>query len=133
MNNNVRSLIRKRNRFHKIAKIKNSPSAWGRFRLWRNKVVSAVRSAKREYVKKTVGMIINTFSDKHWWKLVNSYMKKNQKTYSFPPLISNDIVNDDLQDIVETLNDYFTQQSCVDNPNSEPPDIHPKQPKVCHK
>ena len=113
--------------------IKNSPSAWGRFRLWRNKVVSAVRSAKREYVKKTVGMIINTFSDKHWWKLVKSYMKKNQKTYSFPPLISNDIVNDDLQDIVETLNDYFTQQSCVDNPNSEPPDIHPKQPKVCHK
>ncbi len=52
MPSEVRSLMRKRNHVHKIAKRRNRPSDWANFRKLRNKVISAVRTAKKHYASK---------------------------------------------------------------------------------
>ena len=122
----LRFLIRKRNRQHKKAKLRNSTIDWNRFKQYRNNVVAAVRKAKREYVMKIDNKINSNHCKKHWWHLVKQYLKGRQDNTNFPPVVYNNMIYDSIIDIANAFNNYFTEQSKVDNPNKDILNGHPQ-------
>ncbi len=82
VSNNIRKLIRKRNRQHKVAKLRNRESDWTTFRVLRNQVTSAVRKVKRDHIAKLDTEINNKRSTKLWWRLVKNYMNKKSENTS---------------------------------------------------
>jgi len=121
MNGEIRTLMRKRNRQHKLAKKHNNPYEWAKFRSMRNKVVSAVRNAKRQHDFKLDKMLGDAHGTKTWWRLVKTYLKGNCKAKHFPPIVHNGMLYDDAEEIATVFNDYFSDQSRVSRPNDEPP------------
>jgi len=118
MNGLIRKLMRERNRKHKIAKRKNRPLDWQQFRTIRNRVISEIRKAKRNYDEKLDHKINNECNTKCWWRLVKQYFKKgNNKSSKFPPLEINGEIIDDETSIANALNDYFVEQASVNNPD----------------
>ena len=68
INNEIKKIIRKRKRAHKHAKKVNSPNNWETFRKLRNKSISALREAKKEYkIKLSEKITSGKFSSKDWW------------------------------------------------------------------
>ena len=51
MRNEIRKLMRIRNRQHKLAKCTNNPNHWARFRELRNQVINSIREAKVNHFK----------------------------------------------------------------------------------
>ena len=66
INNNIRKLIRKRDRIRRKAKKNKNEHSWAKFRAVRNKVVNVLRNAKAEYYKKFCDKLKeNKFSSKN--------------------------------------------------------------------
>ena len=124
MNNLTRKLMRKRNRFHKIAKRRNLPSDWANFRSLRNKVISSIRNAKKQYVSKIDDRINNEHGTKTWWRLIKHYLKTKQKINSIPSIIHNDIMYEDSTEIANIMNEFFTSQTSVPSPNKDIPEYN---------
>ena len=123
MNNEIRHLIRKRNRQHKIAKISNRPSDWQLFRVLRNKVISSVRKAKKQHINRIDTAINESTGSKTWWKLVKSYLLKKSAKKNCHSIIKADVLYEDLTDVTELMNAYFTNQSTVLDPDDDPPPL----------
>ena len=65
INNEIRKIIRKRKRAHKHAKKVNTPNDWEKFRKLRNKSISALREAKKDYkIKLSEKITSGKFSSK---------------------------------------------------------------------
>lgn len=67
MRNDIRRLIRKRKRLHKIAKKSNSPQHWTDIRQIRNICVTEIRNAKSDFIKHLSNELIsNKVPAKEW-------------------------------------------------------------------
>ncbi len=78
-NSHLRTLIRKRNRMHKQAKINNTDLLWSRFRKIRNEVTALIRKSKLEYKNKLIKKINDDkLTARNWFKLAK---KVNKHTY----------------------------------------------------
>ena len=115
--NEIKKIMRKRDRLRRKAKKSNSLFHWSRFKLFRNKVVNLLRCAKKQYHESLCTRITqNKFSNKDWWKLVKHLSGFNNKTTEIKVLVDDNGTSftDDIQK-AELLNTFFTSQSTVDD------------------
>ena len=76
------------------------------------------RKSKIEQIDKLAKNINNnTNCSKDWWKTLKTFIKPNQ-TSSIPPLSVNGDIYSDNTDKATILNDYFTEQSSLDDSNA---------------
>ena len=126
MNNEIRKLMRIRNRQHKIAKRTNNLNHWAMFWELRNQVITSIREAKVHHFKKLATNLQNrNLSPEDWWKITKQFLKQN-KDNEIPPLNNNGIFLSDPQDKATFLNSYFCEQSLVDDSHATlPPHAQP--------
>ncbi|MEW8548517.1 MAG: reverse transcriptase family protein [Candidatus Thiodiazotropha sp.] len=122
MNNNIRKLMRKRNRLYKKYKTNKSPDKYNSYKKIRNEVIQALRKSKKDYVDSLAYKLKNTnFSSKDYWKTLKSFIKPTQNA-SIPPLLHESIYYSDSMDKANILNDFFVAQTILDDHNATIPD-----------
>ncbi len=128
MNGFIRKLMRRKNRLHHKAKTRNRAVDWERFRIARNRVITEVRKAKRDFDSKLDSKVNTESGTKSWWRMVKKYIKTNSSSnLQFPPVMANGTVLDQEIDIANAFNEYFTDQSQVDDPYR----VMPNLPILC--
>lgn len=119
MNNQIRKLMRQRNRLYTKAKIKKSDMHWRNYRSKRNEVIEKIRLAKKDYFLRLKQKLSEEdLPTRSWYKIANEITKIKNKNNPTPPLLSDDSVKIHPIDKAETLNQHFTNISSLTN---EPP------------
>ena len=119
---NIRKLIRQRKRLHKKAKIINSDLAWAIFRKKRNDVTTAIRKCKSDFKENLIKKINeSSLGAKNWFKMAKSFLKLNKQSNKIPTLINQNVEASTDTEKATLLNDFFSQQSTVDDLNKNPP------------
>ena len=120
---NIKKLIRKRKRLFRKARPTNDPILWQRFRRLRNKITSMIRLSKQNHIDKLAEKLKSeNLSSSDWWPTLKHFISPGQKS-TLPPLQSNDeLIIDDFEK-ANLLNDYFRDQTILDEANVEVPDI----------
>lgn len=125
MNNNIRQMIKKRNKIHQTAKSTNTESSWEEFRRIRNATTSIIRKSKAEHQSKIIKQInTENIQTKTWFKLANKLNNKKSKSSVIPTLFHNGIEASSDADKAELLNSFFCSQSTLDDGNHPIPTIH---------
>ena len=107
----------------KKSKFKKSKNAndFDNYKTFRNIVTNEIRKSKKEQIDKLTENINNNAKcSKDWWKTLKAFIKPNQ-TSSIPPLNVNGDIYSDNTDKATILNDYFTEQSSLDDSNANLP------------
>lgn len=118
------------------AKKSQSSVDWANYRKARNECINKVRNAKQTYYLKLANQLkSNNLSQKEWWSLlkkVTNLKKCNKSTY--PPIKLNDnstLVNENFEK-ANIFNDYFCQQSQVDDDNIDLPVNYDNNDPYCN-
>jgi len=123
INENIKSLIKRKNRVHQQAKRHNTQTSWAEFRSIRNRLTNTIRNAKREYMQKLDENISsnNNFGSKQWWKLVGNFLsnKGSNSMNDIPPITVNNKVAYSNKDKATALNNFFASQCTVENDNDD--------------
>ena len=126
MTEEIRKLIEKKERIHTFAKRLNSLWCWNLFKFLRNRLTSLIRKRKEDHMQGMEDRINapSGFGSKDWWKLLNRFTsRKGISQSNIPPIqIGNEIVYSNLQKS-EAFNNYFLNQSRIDNPDDDVPHI----------
>ena len=118
----IKKFIRRKNRIHKKAKHTNSINHWEKYRITRNKCNNLIRMAKNDYFSTISEKIIAESSgSKNWWNLVKRLLGSS-KNRSIPPLQTDDDLICDNFAKCELINDFFSEQSNLDDSNSTVPE-----------
>ena len=122
MNNNIRKLMKKRNRLYKKYKNNKSPEKYNSYKKIRNEVTQILRKSKTEFIASLAYKLKNTnLSSKDYWKTLKSLIKPTQNT-SIPPLLHDGIYYSEKSDKANNLNDFFVAQTILDDQNTTIPD-----------
>ena len=79
INNNIRKLMRKRNRLYKKYKKNKTKTLFDNFKRLRNEATSNLRKAKQEYVKSLANKLKTpNLSTQDYWKTLKSFIKPSQ-------------------------------------------------------
>ena len=120
---NIKFFIRKRKRAYKKAKRTNLPLHWHKFRQLRNKVTKLIRDSKTMCNEKIANKLkSDTLSSKDWWTTLKTVISPNSKN-SVPPLDKDGIIISDDLEKANALNDYFRDQTYIDDTDVELPNI----------
>ena len=116
LTNEIRKLIRKKNRIHNKAKRLNKPADWNTFRKIRNDVTSLVRKSRDAYQDKLVSRLSDDHpSTRTWWKTCNQISGLKPSHYGIPPLLkNNNLIFNDL-DKANEFNNFFAMQTDLDD------------------
>ncbi|MCB4773548.1 MAG: hypothetical protein LGB05_08015, partial [Sulfurovum sp.] len=117
--------IKQRYRLFKKAKRSNKDEDWRAYRTYRNLVTTKIRDRKLEYLNELdlKASDPKQFGTKEWWKLVKQFMNKKGISDDIPPIFFNGPLYSSSEDKANALNDYFIQQSILDNPNENTPNV----------
>ena len=119
----IKRQIRKRKRLYRKAKTSNIPHLWQKFNKFRNGTFELIRKSKQSQINKLAeNLKSEQHCSKHWWTTHKSFLNPG-KTSSVPPLQVNDSVLTDNGDKTNILNDYFRNQTVINNDNVEVPVI----------
>ena len=120
---NVKRQIRKRKRLYKKARITNDPVIWRKFRKYRNETTALIRTSKQAHIDKLADKLKSEQnSPKNWWATLKSFITpENSRT--IPPLQSENTILTDEMEKADLLNNYFRDQTVVDDENVEIPVI----------
>ena len=120
----IKRHIRKRNRAYKRAKKTNLPIHWTKFRNLRNRVTQLIRESKQSFNDSMATKLkSDSLSPKQWWKLLKYFIARNSKS-SIPPLETNGQIYAEECEKANISNDFFKDQTLLDERNAEIPDIH---------
>ena len=121
----IKRYIRKRKRAYRKAKRTKLPSHWNKFKQLRNKVVSLIRESKKA-LNATLAEKLKSdnLSSKQWWAILKSIISPNTKS-STPPLEKDGVVYADDTEKANVLNDFFRDQTSLDERNAVLPQILP--------
>ena len=123
--NEIRKEIRKRNRAHCLAKQTNTPENWKKFRESRNHVVLLIRQSKLNYFNKlATNLNQGNLKAKQWWKIAKQFLKQNTES-NISLLIENNRQYSEPVDKANILNNYFCEQSNVDDSHAFLPPFEP--------
>ena len=118
---NIKRLMRKRKRYYDQYKRTKNQSDFNNYKHIRNQVTSLIRKAKQQEIDNLKDKLKNPNIDqKDWWKTLKTFIKSDQ-TFSIPPLKSNDTIICDEKEKADKLNDFFTQQTHLDEHNAQLP------------
>ncbi|MEW8547700.1 MAG: reverse transcriptase domain-containing protein, partial [Candidatus Thiodiazotropha sp.] len=120
---NIKFFIRRRKRAYKKARHSNLPCHWHQFRQLRNKVTKLIRESKTTCKDKIVNKLkSDTLSSKDWWTTLKTVISPNSKN-SVPSLDKDGVIVSDELEKANVLNDYFRDQTLIDDTHAELPDI----------
>ena len=123
MNINLKCYIRKRKRAYEQAKRTNIPSHWRKFRAICNEVITMIRESKKT-LNETIENKLNsnTLTSRDWWSTLNSVISPTNSS-SIPPLGNNGQTYTDNLDKANLLNNYFREQTLINDDNVNVPDV----------
>ena len=118
INADTRWAIKQRYRLFKKATRSNKDKTQ-----YRNLVTAKIRDRKLEYLNELDLKASDSkqFGTNEWWKLVKQFMNKKGISDDIPPIFFNGTLYSSSEDKANVLNDYFIQQSTLDNPNENTP------------
>ena len=122
----IKKMMRKRKRLYDKYKSSNDIVDFENFKQIRNKVTNEIRKSKHIQTDKLAQKLANdTSGPKDWWKTLKQFIKPDHRS-SFTPLTKyGDIYSDDV-DKANLLNQFFAEQTHLDETNSTlPSDIPP--------
>ena len=126
MTKELRHLLRKRNRLHKIANKKGTPTTWENFRKARNELKDKIRQAKTDHTTRTTEKIQqrNITNPKVWWSLVKEFYQKqaSSRNLSKPLNVNGKVISEDTEK-ANVLNNYFVQQTNIQSNGISPPNL----------
>ena len=131
INSHIKREIRKRKRLFRNAKRKNTITSWNKFKTKRNEVTLMIRDAKKQYNDKLISDILNSNNNsKRWHKIVNQIIAPVNNTKSIQFLeINGEIIESDFE-MAEALNNYFVEQSTLNESNASLPEFQPPNHEV---
>ena len=119
----VRKLIRKRKRAYKRAKQLNTMILWNKFRKIRNKVIESIRQSKQHHLDQLSNKLKSeSLSAKDWWSTLKAFISPTEKS-SVPTLEKDSCVRSDDTDTANILNNFFRDQTLLDDRNARVPNI----------
>ena len=119
----VRKLIRKRKRAYKKAKQLNTTILLNKFKKIRNKVIESIRKSKQLYLDQLSNKLKSeSLSSKDWWSTLKSFISPVEKS-SVPTLEKDGCVYSDDTDKANILNNFFRDQTLLDDSNTRVPNI----------
>ncbi len=120
----IRKSIRQRKRLYRKAKRSDRVHDWSLFRQLRNKTTSLIKEAKNSQTRKLEEeLLIADKSSKSWWTTLKAFIKPFSSV-SIPPLQSGDDIVSDASSKANVLNNYFRDQTLLDDTQSPPlPDL----------
>ena len=123
INSHIKYLIRRRKRAYRKAKRTDLHWHWHKFRQLRNKVTKLIRDSKTMCNERIANKLKSeTLSSKDWWTTLKSVISPNSKC-SVPPLQTNGMTVSDELEKANVLNDFFRDQTLVDDTNVDLPVI----------
>ena len=109
MNNNLRKLMRNRNRLFKKYKKDKSVETYNKFKKIRNEVASLLRKSKKDYIiSLATKSKSSNLTAKDYWKTLKSFINPTL-TSSIPPLYDNETYVSDSTEKANLFNNYFAQ------------------------
>ena len=115
INNNIRKLRRKRNRFYRKYKKSKTVQNYSKFKKLRNDITSFLRKSKQDYTESLASKLESSnLSSKDYWNTLKSFIKPVQSSSEIPPLHQNGSYVSDSTDKANLLNEYFVQQTSLD-------------------
>ena len=121
----IKRYIRKRKRIFRKAKQTDSPHFWSKFRKIRNKVTSLIRDSKSSFHKSIADKLMSgSISSRDWWPTLKSFISPKSSS-TIPPLEKNGTIYVDEFEKAQLLNDFFTQQTHLDESNANLPNLVP--------
>lgn len=119
INSMIKLYIRKRKRAYKKAKQTNSNAHWQKFKQLRNRVTKMIRDAKQSKTDKIANKLKSgNLRSRDWWSTVKSVISSTSNS-SVPPLEKDGIIISDEQQKANALNDFFRDQTLIDDDNVE--------------
>ena len=84
-----------------------------------------IRQSKQDLTDKIANKLkSNTLSSRSWWSILKSFISPNSKT-SIPPLDHNGRLYTEEQEKANLLNEFFCEQTVLNNQNAVLPNITP--------
>lgn len=121
---NIRKHIRKRKRAYKKAKLTNSAHNWNKFKNLRNAVTNMIRNSKKTFTDNLANKLKSeTLSAKDWWTTLKYFISPTTNS-SIPPLEHDGIIYSDDTDKANLLNNFFRDQTLLDERNAVLPRIN---------
>ncbi len=121
----IKRMIRKRKRLYHKAKQTNNDAHWLQFRTVRNNIIATIRESKNDYYN---GICIKLKSEqlcsKDWWSTLKHFICENENK-TIPPLQHNDMIVDDNTAKANILNNFFRDQTLLEEPPNHSPILHP--------
>ena len=119
----IQLYMRKRKRAYRKANRTNLPNDWKNFKILRNKVINMICKSKRNCNEITANKLkSNTISSRDWWTTLKTVIAHNIST-SIPRLQNSHSVSHDDLDKANILNDFFRDQTVIDESNAVLPQI----------
>ena len=119
----IRHLIRKRKRAFRKAKLTDTPANWEKFRKLRNKVISLIRESKKNRNEQLTNTLRNQrLRSKDWWTTLKTFISPLYRN-SNAPLEKDGIIYSESIDKANLLNDYFRDQTLLDEQNATLPNM----------
>ncbi|MCG8033360.1 MAG: reverse transcriptase family protein, partial [Candidatus Thiodiazotropha taylori] len=121
----IKRYIRKRKRAYRRARLTNEDRHWTKFRHLRNTVTSMIRESKRSYKQSLSDKLKSgALSSKQWWSVLKYFLSQNNPS-CIPPLEKDGIVYSDETDKANLLNDFFRDQTLLNDKDAVLPYIVP--------
>jgi hypothetical protein len=119
----IKKQIRRKKIIHKQAKQTNLEGHWLKFRKARNICNKLILNAKTKYYSSISEKIhTETTGSKNWWDLVKSLLGDSNNR-SIPPIQTDDDITHEDAEKYEIFNDYFCDQSDINDDYLIPPDL----------
>jgi hypothetical protein len=126
MTTEIRKSMRKRDRYHRKAKLSNLPHHWATFRQLRKSVISLIRCARDNHLVKTTNVLAdNNTPAKQWWHLAKQAPKRAINNISSPILEHQGQLLNHLTDKAEVFYEYFSNISNPEHTPNPPVDVPP--------
>ncbi|MCG8113323.1 MAG: reverse transcriptase family protein, partial [Candidatus Thiodiazotropha taylori] len=117
----LKKLLRKKKRLYDKYKKSNNPTDWESYKRYRNHVTTEIRKSKQLQIDKlSERLTCSETRPKDWWKTLKQFIKPNQRN-TIPPLNKNGTIYSDDTAKVNALNDYFTDQTRLDDSTARLP------------
>ncbi|MEW8548237.1 MAG: endonuclease/exonuclease/phosphatase family protein, partial [Candidatus Thiodiazotropha sp.] len=121
LNAKIKRMMRKRKRLYDKYKRTNNDIDHTNYKTFRNKVTNEIRQSKKLTNDKLANKLLNSdLRPKDYWKTLKHFINKEQ-SFSIPPLKVDGIVIEEDLDKATALNDYFLEQTVLDDANASLP------------
>ena len=124
LTNTIKRLMRKRKRLYDKYKSTKNNVDFENYKTIRNKVTYEIRKAKKDQLEKlTEKLKSNNLSQKDWWRTLKYFISPDSRQL-FHRCVKNGMIYTDDKEKANILNQFFTDQSILDDTNATLPSLN---------